>query len=69
MNPALLAALKKRNAKPKDAMPSVAQDASGTGPDHHAELHRHLKMGLEGSRRAAKVHLKMALHHFSNLKK
>lgn len=35
-----------------------------SGPDyHHEQVRKHLQKGMNGSRRGAKLHLKLALHH------
>ena len=38
--------------------------ADPKGPDyHHEQVRRHLEKGLNGTRRSAKLHLKMAKYH------
>ena len=53
--------------KPSGTSGSPPSKSAVGGPDeanrHHKEVRRHLEAGVTGSRRAAKVHLKMALHH------
>lgn len=78
MNPKMVALLKKRNVAKKDAKAegetvqhemseSPAVERSEGMGNHHRELRRHLEAGLNGSRRAAKVHLKLALHHHQQI--
>lgn len=79
----LISALRKRRAMPASGSPGVEKSATGTfaGPtspgapgaekagvvSHHAQVVRHLENGMKGSRRSAKVHMKMALHHAKQL--
>lgn len=83
MNPKMVALLKKRNAAKSAAMVAATgntaspsdndeDDApvpseSGGMSTHHKELRRHLEAGLNGSRRAAKVHLRLAMHHHKQI--
>lgn len=71
INPKLMAALKAKR-KPMAEAPAMSKgmepmDAKPTdekGPDyHHEQVRRHLEKGLSGTRRAAKIHMKMAKYH------
>jgi hypothetical protein len=69
MNPKLRAALKARRKPepaetPREAMTDPNEAAEMEGPHyHHEQVRRHLEKGLAGTRRAAKIHLKMAKFH------
>lgn len=76
MNAKLMAALKAKRkpveSKPASGSPGtpatetgvVKAPADARGPDyHHEQVRRHLEKGLNGTRRSAKLHLKMAKYH------
>ncbi|MFA6167812.1 MAG: hypothetical protein WC700_14420 [Gemmatimonadaceae bacterium] len=72
MNPKLRAALKAKAPKPdmtpKSGSPGTPSAEVGVvdakGADyHHEQVRRHLEKGLSGTRRAAKIHMKMAKYH------
>ncbi len=76
MNPKLMALMQsRRKAKaappmgaevesPAEATTDNPMEEAAEGPDyHHEQVRRHLDKGINGSRRGAKIHLKLAKHH------
>lgn len=72
MNPKLMAALKAKRKPPTSEPPYIpdgveppkGKPTDEKGPDyHHEQCRRHLEKGLNGTRRSAKLHLKMAKYH------
>lgn len=64
MNPKLMAALRAKKPKVAETKEEAAEAPMEKNAEyHHEQVRRHLDKGLSGTRRSAKIHMKMAKYH------